>query len=306
MRPHFRWFVYASLAFLAIYLARRGWLEVPTITSPGLLGLSLPPLLMGFLAGSQSWRKVLAGCGFKSQFRECLASMGLSTFGKYMPGKLWILLGRAKYIADARKMPLTATSAASVNDQLIGLWAGATLGGAGLIMVGGFRLYGSLLFGVWIVLSAAVLSPWAHRAAERVGRLVLGRTVRIASLDLRSALAVLPWAFTSWLLWGVGFLLLVRSLSPFTVEWPVGLAFPLACTLGIMAVVAPGGLGVREGVMAGYLMWVGFSSADAATISVASRLWFLFGETMFFITGLLAHGGVSGLRGTSSGSRAGA
>ncbi len=301
MRPHFRWFVYASLAFLAIYLARRGWLEVPTIASLGALGLSLPPLLMGFLASSQSWRKVLAGSGFESRFRECLASMGLSAFGKYIPGKLWILLGRAKYIADARKLPLTAVSAASVNDQLISLWAGAALGGAGLIMVGGSRLHGPLLFGVWIFLSAAVLSPWALRVAERIGRLVFGRTVSLPALDLRSALAVLPWALTSWSLWSVGFLLFVRSLSPSPVNWSVGLAFPLAGTLGIMAVVAPGGLGVREGVMAGYLLLVGFSAADAATISVASRLWFLVGETLFFIAGLLAHGGVAASRGVSPG-----
>jgi uncharacterized membrane protein YbhN (UPF0104 family) len=69
-----------------------------------------------------------------------------------------------------------------------------------------------------------------------------------------------------------------------------GLAFPLAATLGIIAVIAPGGLGAREGVLVAYLVLAGQSVADATTVAVAARLWFLAGELALFVIGWLTDG----------------
>jgi len=55
-----------------------------------------------------------------------------------------------------------------------------------------------------------------------------------------------------------------------------------------MAFIAPGGLGVREGVMVGYLTLAGLPIAEAVTIAGASRLWFLVGEAFIFTVGWLA------------------
>ena len=79
--------------------------------------------------------------------------------------------------------------------------------------------------------------------------------------------------------------MLAASLTETDIAWSVGLGFPLAATLGIMAVIAPGGLGAREGVLVGYLMLAGVPLAEATTISLASRLWFLVGEAFIFIVG---------------------
>ena len=56
--------------------------------------------------------------------------------------------------------------------------------------------------------------------------------------------------------------------SSSTVEIPImsTCAFPLASTLGIMAIIVPSGIGVREVIIVCYLSFVGFSKQEATTI----------------------------------------
>ena len=79
------------------------------------------------------------------------------------------------------------------------------------------------------------------------------------------------------------------SLTAIDIPWSVGFGFPLACTLGIMTVITPGGLGTREGVIFGYLTFVGMPTAEATAIAISSRLWFLGGEVFIFIIGWIVH-----------------
>jgi len=63
---------------------------------------------------------------------------------------------------------------------------------------------------------------------------------------------------------------------------------PLANNIGIISSFAPGGLGVREGVMIGYLTIGGLSISAATGLSIAARLWFWMGELLVFIFGWIA------------------
>jgi len=287
MRSLFKWFVYASLIFLVYYIVRQGVLEVPRIHSYAILLASFPILMTGCWGGVIAWHRLLSKSGLPCSRTECLAAMGLSIFGKYVPGKLWVILGRATYVSQKRRFPLSAVSAASLNDQFIALWAGLLLGTIGLLWVGGLRVYGWLTLLSWVGISLLVFSHWFHRIAEELLKVVLRRAIDIPAMSLRSTLQLLPWHIGYWLLWAVSFYLLLAALSPSSVPLPVGLAFPLAGSLGVMAVIAPGGLGVREGIMTGYLTLVGIPLPEAITLSVASRLWFLLGEVVFFVAGVV-------------------
>jgi hypothetical protein len=286
MKSLYRWFVYVTLVFLVYYIVRQEAFEIPQVHSVPILAASIPFLAAGFLGGVLSWRRVLSRSGFASRFSECLASMGLSVFGKYIPGKFWLILGRAAYIAERRHAPIGEVSTASLNDQFIGLWGGLLLGTIGLLCVGGIRLYGWLTLTAWLVMTLLVFSPLVHRLAEAVLSALLRRSIKIPVLDLRSTLGILPWVLGYWAVWAVGFLLLVRALSEPPVPVSVGLGFPLAGSLGVLAIIAPGGLGVREGIMVGYLTLAGTPLPQALTVSVASRLWFLIGESIFFASGV--------------------
>jgi uncharacterized membrane protein YbhN (UPF0104 family) len=78
------------------------------------------------------------------------------------------------------------------------------------------------------------------------------------------------------------------SLTETTLSFKYGLTFPLAATLGILAIIAPGGIGVREGVLFLFLNSSGaLTVEEATTISVFSRVWFLVGESFLFLIALL-------------------
>lgn len=288
MKSYFRWFIYGSLVFLAGYLVRQDLFVVPAVESYTVAILSLPALLAGFLAGVLAWKMLLARFDLPSAFCECLASMGLSVFGKYVPGKIWTLLGRADYIALRRGSPRTTVFAVSLNEQLVSTWTGLVMGTACLFLVGGLERYGWVLLISWLVLSSLIFLPWFHGMAEGILEKIYHRPVRFPALDLRSFLAVAPWTCAVWSVWSLGFYLLVRGLAPEAATPAVGLAFPLAASLGLLAVVAPGGLGVREGVLVGILVVSGLETAQAVTVSIAARGWFLVGEALFFLMGAFA------------------
>jgi uncharacterized membrane protein YbhN (UPF0104 family) len=89
---------------------------------------------------------------------------------------------------------------------------------------------------------------------------------------------------STWILWSAGFVFLLKAFLG-NKEVPIAafLIFPSAAVAGIAALVAPGGLGVREAVMGGLLALSGISLAHSATISIVARFWFLVGEFFIFI-----------------------
>jgi hypothetical protein len=279
--------MYVSVAFLAWALYRADYLKLPHVVSPAMLVCSFAFLCCGFLCHALSWHKTLQAGGAPVAYTTALAGTGLSVFGKYVPGKVWLVLGRAGYAGSHSVHGTKKLAALSVNAQVLALWVGLIIGGLGLCLTGGRLMWGMMAIALWVGLSLVLFTRWLHGAAEKLASYLLRRTISIPSLDVGSVLRISPWFGLYWLLWSVSFYFLVAALSAGTS--PVsGFAFPLASTLGILAVIAPGGLGVREGVITAYLTLNGHSPAEAAGISVASRLWFLIGEVFIFFAGLVA------------------
>ena len=91
------------------------------------------------------------------------------------------------------------------------------------------------------------------------------------SIFIAAVVAVLIWS-----LYGAGFWVLVASL--FTEH---GITFPMATAVfatgyvvGYMAIIAPGGLVVREGAIIGLLgMVAGMPLSSATIIALAARVW---------------------------------
>ena len=109
MKYLYKYLIYLSLFFLIFFLAKHDLLEVPDIYFPSLLIVSLIFLFTGFIASSIAWQKALKQSDIKASIQEGIAGMGLSIFGKYIPGKIWILLGRAAYTSEKNNYPLSMT-----------------------------------------------------------------------------------------------------------------------------------------------------------------------------------------------------
>jgi uncharacterized membrane protein YbhN (UPF0104 family) len=222
-------------------------------------------------------------------FSDSVASIGLTIFGKYLPGKIWMIVGRSTYISIKSSKDIKQLTLLSVYAQFIALWTGLLLGFIGLILLGGFYLWGWLTLTLLVVLTTLIFSPYFWKYPLKLYNVILRRDISIPHLSIQKLLLLIPWYSFYWILWSIGFYLMIKSLAIHEFHILMGLGFPLAGTLGIMAIFAPGGLGVREGIMTGYLVLSNFSFQEAATVAVTSRLWFLAGEIFIFLLGLCLH-----------------
>ena len=289
MRSWFRVFLIVSLVGVAVALYQADYLRVPVIVSPIDLASSFPFLFVGFLSGAACWKRMLMMSGFQVSTKACIAGMGLSVFGKYIPGKIWTIAGRAAYVAQQTEYPLGPLTVASVRMQLLAIWVGLGIGSIGLCLVGGFQPWGQLTTVALLLLMILIFSRTVQRFVTIAMRTILRVRVAIPRVRFRQTLALLPRLVIMWGLWAVAFSLLARGLLGSDVAWSVGLGFPLAATLGVVTVICPGGIGVREGALTAYLVLAGVSVPDATTVAVASRVWFLIGEVVFFVLGGLSH-----------------
>jgi len=281
-----KYLVYLSLIFLVFALYRANYLQIPTVHSWGHIVLSFAFLFAGFLAQVWTWFTVLKQSNYPINYPTALAGTGLSVFTKFIPGKIMIIVGRAAYAAEAYGYTVGKLSSLSLNTQLIALWSGLTTGTIGLFFLEGFGQWRWLIIGLFVFLSILIFNTRANKLVEMILSKMLKKNINLPQLKPSIVVKILPIFFIYWLCWATAFYFLAKglSLSP-NISFLSGLSFPLATTLGIMAIIAPGGIGVREGILVGCLTLSGVAPAEAATISVSSRLWFFVGESFIFILG---------------------
>jgi hypothetical protein len=286
MKNWFRYIFYASLIFLVVALVRADYLHLPTIFSPTQLFLSLLLLFAGFLLNALAWPRLLRHTPCSVGDGEGLASHGLAIFGKYIPGKFWVIMGRAEYLALRSGQSRKDLASLSLDAQFIALWTALLLGSIGMLSVRGGRVYGMAVLLLFLLLSLVIFTPMFHHVAEWMLSRILKKQVQVPRLSLDKVIRAMLWYLLGWLCWSAAFWLLAASLVEGTLPLSTAFAFALGGSLGILSVFAPGGLGVREGVLTAYLTLAGLALPEATTIAVASRLWFLAGEVFIFLTAL--------------------
>lgn len=279
--------IYVSLAFLLYKLIGDGLLVLPEIRSYVYLTLSLFLVATGFVFQAVSWQRVLHGFNLRVSLADAMASVGMTIFAKYIPGKIWMVTGRAAYLSHYSGLPLKKTTFISFYAQLFSVWTGLTLSLLALSDKGNLTLWSLPVAAPWAILSLLLFYNTLHLAGEFTLRLLRQRIVKVPRLGIRDIVRISPWFLGTWLSWSAGFYILIMSIAIPPDSFAVALAFPVAATLGIMTYFAPGGLGVREGLMTAYLGGGYYSLTEATGIAVAARIWFLAGEVFLFILGLL-------------------
>ena len=119
--------------------------------------------------------------------------------------------------------------------------------------------------------------PGINAALRRVGRAPIEVRLPYGALLEMLGLCLVMWALVS-----AGFALLAASMAPFAARDAVAVAasFPVAWVVGLIAFVAPGGLGVREGVLAALLGGL-LPGGMAVVVALASRVWITAVELLF-------------------------
>jgi len=259
---------------------------MPVIFSFPDLFISIVLLFFAFIIQPVTWMTMLNKSKYFVPLNYCIAGQGLSVFGKYIPGKIWTVVGRSAYIAGKGKLPLSDLTVLSLKTELVHIWVGLTLGALGLFFIGWFKIWGWLISIIWFGLTVSIFSSTFNKGIMTLINKIVKKSILIPGLNFRQTISILPWFLFYWVVLAVSFYFFVSSItdSP-KLEFYVGLGFPLAGTLGIMAVIFPGGLGIRETILVGFNNLAGFTIIESTTIAISARIWFILGELFIFILG---------------------
>ncbi len=273
--------LYLSFGFIIYYLYSFDYILLSEISiKPISLILSLITLWTGFLISAISWKNSLTVHNLKIRNSLAIFSHGISVFAKYIPGKIWTILGRASVVSE-QKGSLSVLSAISLKEQLLYLLTGLIISFFAL-----FRLSVNPLYVIFVAATALFLflflfSKKIHQFILFLLAAILKKNLEIPYIGIKEALPMLKSILGYWFLWSLGFYLLIISIFP---DAPVivAFAFPLSVCYGLLAVIVPGGIGVRESIIVFFLTNSGIEPSLSITISLIQRLWFITGEIFIF------------------------
>ena len=281
---HF-YIIYISLIFLLFALHKKKYLVIPAIYSGYNFALSFVFLFLGFILSAVSQQRFLVKAGYPISTPQSISMVGLNIFTKYIPGKIMTVMGKAIHLSELKGISVLQASVLFLQIQFVTLWCGLVLAIIGMFFIDiGFHLSWIGLIG-FVLFSIVIFSGYVCDKFKMISRKVTNRDITICSLPMIIITRSIHWFFGAWLLWGVGFYFLVAGLTEQSIAMPVIFCFPLAGTIGVIALFSPGGVGIRESIIVGYLSSVSVDLSLAITIAAISRLWFLVGELFIFLAG---------------------
>lgn len=222
----------------------------------------------------QAWRVMLAGWQQSLPFFQSVRIWAVSGLGKYVPGKVWAVAGMAM-MAQRGGVAAWAATASAVVLQALSVGTGAAVVG----LAGSTRLEAeapwarvaliSLMVASAVGLALLLWPPFTRRLLQ---------LLRVSAPPERSpgarAVAVgLVANVAAWVGYGASLWLLAHGLldvPALSLRIAIG-AFAASYVAGLLALFAPGGIGVRELVF--LLMLDGVVGPGiAAALAIASRL----------------------------------
>ena len=224
-----------------------------------------------------AWYLITLKLGMALSLPETLENWFYSQLGKYLPGKVWLLLSRF-YFYESRGKSKKAISIALYLETILVILAGGLIFLAALVFFKEIRSsYDGNQFWWVILLFIIALGALHPRVLLKILNWVLAQFKKepiSLSISYFDILRILLVCIVSWLVGGVGFYFFVGAIYPVAPQYILFLTGSLAIssTLGLIAIFAPSGLGVREGVLV-YLLSLMMATSIAVIISVLTRIW---------------------------------
>ncbi len=215
----------------------------------------------------ESWRLLLRGWKQQLGFWQGVRIWALANLGRYVPGKVWSVTGMV-VLAEQAGVQRWASAASAVAVQAVGI-------GTAVVLVAAATPHAAsplrLAAAAVVALGTVALLAWKG-ALPRLGRM-MGAASEWHALPASAVLSGSGLTLFSWMVYGFAFWALGRGLGlPGVLPLAdAASVFALGYILGLLALFAPGGIGVREATFLA-LLTPYLGGGGAIALSVASRL----------------------------------
>jgi hypothetical protein len=288
------WLAQAALALAVIVFVWRSvagrWeefrsLEFPLELHVGWIALAGALVLLTYGLLVAAWRAVIVGWRERLAFGSAARIWTVSNLGRYLPGKVWSIAGLA-VLAQREGVAGWAAVGAAVAMQALAVGTGTAVAAA--------TVPGTLSTPGILVAAAVAAGTVGARATPRIVAVAARATRRPDLRALPVGVVALAGTVTtlSWVSYGVAFWCLARgTLGPTSlgVAPAVGV-FAGGYITGLLALFAPGGVGVREAVFIA-LLAPSVGSGGAVVLGLASRVLLTITEVLAALLGLLLRRG---------------
>jgi hypothetical protein len=244
-----------------------------------LLAVASLIVLVTYAALVQAWRLLMVPWGAQVPYMDAVRIWTAANLGRYIPGKVWSI-GALAVLAERRGVPPVAATGAALLSTMLNLGAGvavlALTGSAALRTVDSRFSTVALVLALCFLLGVLWLPHLFPTLVRRVQRLRGAESAALPLLPHRYLWAALLINACSWVGYGLAFAVLAHA-----VVAPIGGALSAYVAIwtasylaGYLALVAPGGIGVREVPLVLMLGGMAITSpAEATLLAIVSRLW---------------------------------
>jgi hypothetical protein len=232
-----------------------------------------------FPAYGKVWQYLLGKFGYSIGFARSMKIWFYSQAGRYIPGKVWFALGRI-YLCEREGIPRSVAAVAMALELAIVI--GSALVVFGVASAVSPALSGTrYLYGLWLVPAIVVA---VH---PRIIRTLLGKLRRApveVNIGYGDILKILGVYVVNWCIYGIGFYLVATSLrfDGSAVESSIAQGSDVLPGMvginavswvgGLLSVITPAGLGVREGISTVLLSRI-LAGPYPSLIPLAARIW---------------------------------
>ena len=231
-----------------------------------------------FLMYAFGWRLILKQLDVSLPFLQGLKIIFYSQLGKYLPGKIWAWAGRM-YFCQKIGISNRKSFISMVLEVALEMTGSILIFLVAFSISPGFRTNIDPLFLiiVIIILPTIIYPKILTKTINFFLRLIKKEPIEI-NLNFSQICIITGYYCITWFCFGIAFYFLINSvtfITPSKIPIITG-SFAIASTIGVIALFAPAGLGVREGILA-LLLNNFFPISLAIFLSLLSRLWVTIG-----------------------------
>lgn len=213
----------------------------------------------------------------------------LSNLVKYVPGSIWGYASRI-YLGSGKGLDVVNVGISTIWE--VGITVVASLLLSGVTLSPYLRPIDQRLLYPLLIIALVCFCGLLPPVSRRWMRLLINQktSLHAPSLEWKDFGLYLSAALVTHMLVGIAFFFFVFSLidvRPSSVWGLVGI-WSFSATSGLVTVLAPYGMGVREGILT-WLLQIFVSPGVAILVSLVSRLWTICGELLAALLALALH-----------------